>query len=253
MKVTAIKTDRIVAGKKSIYEVLDDHLPGPKEGSVVVITSKIVGLCENRVVPIGSIDKEELIVKEADLYLPSKISQYGYHFTFIKNTLVSASGIDESNSGGDYYVLWPKDPQGAANAIRKYLLKKYGLKKLGVMITDSACVPARYGTLVLSIGHSGFLAMNNYIGEPDLFGRPFKVSRSNIAGGLAAAAGVVMGEGTERTPIVILEDLPFVEFQDRDPTKEELKSYYVPALKDDLYSPFLNSVEWQEGGHGEQS
>ncbi|HVX58515.1 MAG TPA: coenzyme F420-0:L-glutamate ligase [Candidatus Saccharimonadales bacterium] len=250
MKVTAVKTDKITAGQSTIYEILNRFLPELHEGSVVVITSKIVGLCENRVAPIGSIDKEELIMQEADLYLPSKISQYGYHFTYTKNTLVSASGIDESNSGGDYYVLWPKDPQGSANEIWKYLKEKTGLQKLGVMITDSACMPARYGTLVLSIGHCGFLAVNNYIGKPDLFGRPFKVSRSSVAGGLAAAAGIEMGEGTEQTPIVILEDIPYVNFQDRPPTQAELDDYYLPALEDDLFSPFLNSIEWQEGGHG---
>lgn len=249
MIVNPIKTNKVLPGEQTIFEILDKHLPKLKDKSIVAITSKIVGLCENRVVPIGSVDKEKLILEEADLYLPAEIGQYGYHFTFTRNTLVSASGIDESNANGNY-VLWPSDLQKSVNEIRDYLIKRDRVKDLGVMITDSACLPARYGTLVIPLRHSGFLAVNNYIGTPDLFGKPFKVSRSSVAGGLAAAAGIEMGEGTEQTPIVVIEDVPFVEFQDRNPTQAELDDYYLPALKDDLFSPFLNQVEWQEGGHG---
>lgn len=250
MNIVPVKTEKITAGSISINDLLDKYVKKLENGDIIAITSKVVALCENRVVAKDSVDKEELIVREADYYLPSKISQYGYHFTFTKRTLVSASGIDESNSGGDWYVLWPKDPQASANTIREYLKHKFGLKKLGVIITDSACMPARYGTLVIPIGHSGFLAVNNYIGQPDLFGRPFKVSRSSVAGGLAAGAGLVMGEGTEQTPIVVIKDIPFVQFQDRNPTQAELDDFYLKAFEDDLFSPFLNNVEWKKGGGG---
>ena len=247
MIVKAIKTERVRAGSQPLTELLNKSIDRLSERSIVVITSKVVSLCENRVVPIGSMDKEELIKQEADYYLPATISSYGYHFTFTHNTLISSSGIDESN-GDDNYVLWPKKPQVSANKIRKYLKDRFQLTELGVMITDSSCLPARYGTLVIPISHSGFLAINDYRGQPDLFGRPFEVSQAAVAGGLAAAAGVVMGEGTEQTPIAVIEDLPFVQFQDRDPTKEELEKYYIPPFKDDLFSPFLNSQKWQKGG-----
>ncbi len=161
--------------------------------------------------------------------------------------MISASGIDESN-GDDNYILWPEDPQRSANEIRHYLSERFGLKKVGVMITDSSVYPLRYGTLVIPIAHSGFVASNDYRGQPDLFDRPFEVSISSLAGGLAAAAGVVMGEGTEQTPIAVIEDLPFIEFQDRDPTQKELDDFYIPILKDDLFAPFLGSVKWQKGG-----
>jgi len=55
-----------------------------------------------------------------------------------------------------------------------------------------------------------------------------------------------MGEGTEQTPIVIMEDLPFVQFQDQNPTKTELENFYIAIAKDDLFAPFLNSVPWQK-------
>ena len=55
-----------------------------------------------------------------------------------------------------------------------------------------------------------------------------------------------MGEGTERTPICVIEDVPFVEFQRRDPSLEELADLRIPP-EDDLFAPFLNAVPWTNG------
>jgi putative folate metabolism gamma-glutamate ligase len=246
MIVKAIKTDKIFPSMQTIFEVLDKNLPQVEEGSVVAITSKIVALCEGRVVPMNESTKEKLIEEESDYYLPASASKYGYRFTVKQNTLISLAGIDESNSG-DNYVLWPKDSQDTANHIRKYLKKKTNLKNIGVIITDSTCMPMRWGTVGLALGYSGFKALNDYIGKPDLFNRPFQVSRAGIANGLAGTAVLAMGEGTEQTPIVVMEDLPFVEFQDHDPSKEELELFYMKNKNDDLFAPFFNAVSWQKG------
>jgi F420-0:gamma-glutamyl ligase len=208
----------------------------------VVITSKIVSLCENRVLPIGQYSKEELVKKEADQYVPF-VNKYGFHFTISKNTLIPAAGIDESNSD-DNYVLWPINAQKTANNIRDYLVKKSKHKNIGVVITDSTCMPLRRGTTGIYLAHSGFKALNNYVGKPDLFGRPFTVSQSNVASGLAATAVLCMGEGAEQTPICFIYDAPFVQFQDRNPTKRELNDLNIP-LDEDIFAPFLTAVEWK--------
>jgi F420-0:gamma-glutamyl ligase len=247
MIVRPIKTDKILPGKQDIYSILDKNITELKDGSVVVITSKIIALCENRVVPIGQVDKEELIKRESDYFLPATVSKYGYHFTITRNTLISVAGIDESNSGGDYYVLWPVDSQKSANDIRHYLMNKLGLKKLGVVVTDSTSMPMRRGTLGIPIGYSGFKSTNNYVGTPDLFGRDFTVSHGGVAIGLAAAGVLAMGEGTEQTPIAVIEDFPLVQFQEQDPTAEELAEFYI-SPSEDLYAPFIGKADWQKGG-----
>jgi F420-0:gamma-glutamyl ligase len=68
-----------------------------------------------------------------------------------------------------------------------------------------------------------------------------------VALGLAAAAVLAMGEGTEQTPIAIITDVSFVKFQQRDPTKEELEYFYIKNKEEDLFAPFLNAVKWQKG------
>lgn len=247
MIVRPIKTDKILPGKQDIFAVLDKAITQLDEESVVVITSKILALCEGRVESTEGTDKEALIKRESDYYLPASISRYGYHFTLTRNTLISVAGIDESNSGGDYYVLWPKDPQKSANDIRRYLTDKFKLHKLGVIVSDSTSLPMRRGTLGIPIGYSGFKATNNYVGTPDLFGRDFTVSHGGVAIGLAAAGVLAMGEGTEQTPIAVVSDFPLVHFQNEDPTAEELAELYIDP-KEDLYEPFIGKADWQKGG-----
>jgi F420-0:gamma-glutamyl ligase len=246
MVVTPIRTARISSGEQTIFELLDLYLPKLEEGGVVAITSKIIALCEGRVVPLAQIEKKDLAQQEADYYLPDAQAKHGYSFTITKNTLIPMAGIDESNGAG-HYVLWPDDPQKTANQIREYLSQKYKLREVGVIITDSTCIPLRWGVVGIALAYSGFRAINDYTKKKDLFGRPFEVSQAGVAVGLAAAAVLAMGEGTEQTPIALITDIPFVKFQQRNPTKAELELFYIKDKDDDLFAPFLNAVEWQKG------
>ncbi|MFH1827347.1 MAG: coenzyme F420-0:L-glutamate ligase [bacterium] len=107
-------------------------------------------------------------------------------------------------------------------------------------------VPLRWGMLGVAISHSGFLAIKNYIGTLDLFGKTLEVSTSNIADALATTAVLIMGEGSEQIPIVIMENLNFVEFKDSNPDKTELSKLHV-GLKDPMYAPFFKRVNWKKG------
>jgi F420-0:gamma-glutamyl ligase len=56
----------------------------------------------------------------------------------------------------------------------------------------------------------------------------------------------MMGEGDEQTPLALLEDLPFVKFQQRNPTDEEIASLRI-AREDDIFWPFLRNGSWHKG------
>ena len=249
MKLTAIKTHKITKKDTDLFLVLDKYLPKLTEGSIVAITSKIVAICEGRVVDPKGIDKDELVKQEAEVYLPRSMSKYNFLLTLKHNMIIASAGIDESNANG-LYVLWPKDPQGAANRIRKYLQEKFHVKNVGVVITDSRTSPLRWGVTGISLAHSGFSSLNNYIGKKDIFKNPLKVTMANVADGLAAASVLVMGEGAEQTPLAVVEDLPFITFQGRNPTVKELKQLRI-ELKDDIYGPMLTGVKWRKGKSGQ--
>lgn len=245
MIITPIKTPRVHSGSITLHDLIDDALTEVHGGSILVVSSKVAALCEGRTVPVATADRETLIAREADYYLPPGESAYGHHFTIIRGTLVGSAGIDESNGDGNY-VLWPADPQKTANALRAHLAARFGLQNVGVIIVDSTSQPFRLGAVGIDIAHSGFEAVHSYVGEKDLFDRPYKVERANVASGLAAAATVAMGEGAEQTPLCLLTDLPFVRFQDHDPTPEELATSRLD-MTSDLFEPFWRGVDWQTG------
>lgn len=245
MKATAVKTDKIIPLQdKDIFEILDKNIPTLKERSVVAVTSKIVAIAEGRVVKIGTIDKQDLIKRESKFFIPLKKNKYEVSITIKDHFLVASAGVDESNGDG-YYVLWPKDSQKSANLIREHLSKKFGLKELGVVITDSVTTPLRWGVRGFAIAHSGFEALNDYIGSEDLFNHHLKYTKVNVMDGLAGAAVLVMGEGNEQTPIAVVEELPFVNFQNRNPTEEELNGLRI-ELKDDLYFPLMEKAPFEK-------
>lgn len=247
MKVRAIKTHKITQEDVDIFAVIDAYIKKIPEGSIVAVTSKIVSLCEGRTLPLEESKKNSIIIKEAEWYLPRSSSKYNVLLTIKNGTMIFSSGVDESNSGG-VFVLWPKDSQKSANIIRKHLISKHHRKNIGVIITDTASVPLRWGQRgVFVLAHSGFSALNSYIGKPDIFGRPFKMTSAAVADALGTAAVLVMGEGAEQTPLAVIEDVPFVRFQQRNPTKKELQKLRMP-LEDDLYAPLLRAVKWRKGG-----
>lgn len=244
MIIKTVKTPVVHAGKISLEELIDQSVESIEDGSILVITSKIVSLCAGKVVP-NTANKDDLVKQNSTYYLDRATSDFGLSFTIAHNTLIPSAGIDESN-GDDQYILWLDDFQAVANQVREHLAKKHSLKNFGVIITDSTCTPMRRGTVGISLAHSGFLAVKDYIGKPDLFGRPFKVSLSNLAGGLASGAVAMMGEGTESTPLALISDLPFIEFQSRNPSNDELALIRIDK-DEDLFAPFLNAVDWRRG------
>lgn len=244
MNVKIVKTHKIRPGGESIEEILDKYITDLKENSIVAIASKIISICQGRVVKNTTVsDKNKIIEKEADLFIPpDPNSQYDFYLTIKNNILIPNSGVDESNADGNL-ILWPENPQQTANKIRAHLIKKFNLKNVGVLIVDSKTTPLRSGVTGVSLAHSGFLALNDYIGTPDIFGRKLEVTKVNIADALAAAAVLQMGEGAEQTPLAIIDDLQFVSFQNQNPTREELEEFKI-SINNDIYGPILKSVQW---------
>jgi len=242
MKITPIKTPKVKIDC-DILDVIESSLPKIKDNSIISVTSKIVSICEGSIVPLDTIEKKDLVYREADLYLPKEKNKYGTILTIKNDIMIPTSGIDESNGDG-FYILWPKDAYESANKIRKYFKEKYNLKNFGVIITDSKTTPLRLGTTGIAIGYSGFKPLNNYIGKRDIFGKKMKITKANIMDGLAVASVLVMGEGSEQTPLALIEEVPFVTFSDKNPSKKEINSLRI-KLENDLYGELLTSVDWE--------
>lgn len=246
MKASAIRTRRVTSGACTIFELLDEALTALPERSVLVVSSKIVSLCEGSTVPVEGTDLQKLVRDEAEWYMPQAKAQHGYTFTIAHDMLTPNSGIDESNADRRY-VLWPLHPQASANAIRKYLVARFKLKEVAVVIADSNFLPMRWGAIGLALAYSGIDPVRRYYDTVDLFGRPLRLSRSNIVDSLATTATLIMGEGNEQTPLAVIEDIPNVVFVPRDPSTKEIAARHTPP-SEDSFGPLLTSVKWKHGG-----
>ncbi|MEK7096546.1 MAG: coenzyme F420-0:L-glutamate ligase [Patescibacteria group bacterium] len=244
MRIKSIRTKKIQPNEK-ITEVLDEYLKKFADSSILAITSKLVSTCENNIIPKKDVEKEELIYREADYYLPIK-NDYGMTLTVKNNILIPTAGIDESNVSGGY-ILWPENPQKSANEIRKYLIKRFGVGRVGVIITDSRTSPMRTGVTGVAIAHSGFKALKDYIGKPDMYGVKLGFTKSNIIDGLAGVSVLVMGEGNEQTPLVVIDEIDCVQFTKGNPSKKELEELKID-IKNDIYGELLQNDKWCKGG-----
>jgi F420-0:gamma-glutamyl ligase len=244
MHIQALKTDKVRPGKESLVTFLDHSLQRFRERSILAITSKIVALCEGRFVSKEAGLRESIIEGESDYYLPKSESSYGIPIAIRDNAFIARAGIDGSNTDGVYSLL-PADSYGTARQIRTYLIQRFSVKNIGVIITDSHSTPLRRGVTGVAIGWSGFIGLKEYKDTPDIFGHRF-TTHTDVVDALATSAVLAMGEGAEQTPLALIEDIPFVEFAADSPTPIEL-SFFKPSLETDLFAPLMNYQKLQKG------
>ena len=210
-----------------------DQAGGLHNGDILAITSKVVSLHQGRVVPINQVlDKDQLIIEQAESYLPRHFVPHNYALLTIHNHLIAPSaGIDESNAQ-EYYILLPDNPGQLARDWYQQLRQRYNLQQLGIIITDSRSTPMRRGVIGVGLAFAGFQPLRDYRGQPDLFGRPMKISQTNIVDSLAVAAVYAMGECCEQTPIAIIRGATGLQFTDSDCADQLWLN-----SQDDIYQP----------------
>lgn len=254
MIVQAYKTPLVHNGA-NLEKVITDAIPSLPERSILVIASKLFATCEGRfVAKKGGTEaeqrrhKHELVKQEAEFYTDPQSSKYDIMMTLKGNAIWANAGIDESNADGQFLLL-PIDPQASVNHIWHSLRQHYGVKELGITMSDSRSQPLNWGVIGHALAHCGFEPLKSYIGKPDLFGRLMKMEQVNVMQAVTVAGVWEMGEGDESQPVALVTELPKVVFQDHSPTTEELANLKI-QLKDDVFAPIIEHAPWLKGGSG---
>ncbi|WP_456468313.1 coenzyme F420-0:L-glutamate ligase [Archaeoglobus sp.] len=190
------------------------------DGDVVVVCSTVVSKAEGRVkkfedyIPsqkaleiAKKVDKPpefiQAVIEESDEIL------FDYPFLLVKakfgNICVNA-GVDASNVEEGKIILPPVNPDESARRLRERFRELTG-RDVGVIITDTNGRCFRKGVVGFAIGISGVKAMKDWIGQKDLYGRELEVTVECVADEIAAFANLLMGEGGDGIPAVILRGL----------------------------------------------
>ena len=225
MLIKPIKT-RIFRENEDFVAFITSYIKHLSEESIVVITSKIVALSEGRTAEyISRENKIKLIKKESKKTIITPWCVIGLK----DGEWCASAGIDESNAGGKL-ILLPKNSFKSAQKIRNILRKKFKIKKLGVILTDSRSLPLRSGVMGVAVGYAGIEPRHSYIGEADIFGKILNFTRTNVIDSLAASAVMLMGEADEQMPLTVITKSP-AKFTNRTFTRHEM---IIPP-KDDFY------------------
>jgi coenzyme F420-0:L-glutamate ligase/coenzyme F420-1:gamma-L-glutamate ligase len=194
-----------------------------QNGDIVVVAQKIVSKAENRLVRMSDIEPSqraidianeinkdpamvELVLRESKTVIAT-----GNNVLIVEDKrgfILANAGIDRSNieNSDELALLLPEDSNASADKLRQQLNQQLNLK-LGVVITDSVGRPFRLGTVGMAIGSAGVEALQNLRGNRDMYGRELMVAEHAVADAVAATAELLMGEGAEALPIVVLRGL----------------------------------------------
>lgn len=194
----------------------------PQDGDIVVFAQKVVSKAEGRTVALDDVapgpeavalsdetGKDprvvELILRESSEILRKRD---GLIIARHRNGCVAANAcIDLSNAGGtDIAVLLPVDADRSAETISGNILAQSGVR-VGVIVNDSLGRAWRMGTTGTAIGSFGLSALQDRRGAPDRAGDVLQSSEIAIADEAAAAASLLMGQGDEGLPIVVIRGL----------------------------------------------
>jgi coenzyme F420-0:L-glutamate ligase / coenzyme F420-1:gamma-L-glutamate ligase len=187
-----VVAQKVVSKAEDRYTSLDTVTVSPRAAELAAVTRK-----DARLVELILSESVEVLRAKPDVLIVRH--RLGY--------VMANAGIDRSNvAGKDRVLLLPLDPDGSAAALRSAIMERNGLE-IGVIICDSFGRPWRKGVTNVALGAAGVPALIDRRGEPDRQGRKLEVTEVALADQLASAAGLLMGEGAESRPAVLISGL----------------------------------------------
>lgn len=205
-------------------------------GDVLVVAQKIISKSENRYRDLQTVtssakaqelaaltDKDprlvELVLQESTAVVsacPGVLIVRHHSGCVMANAGIDASNLnpelsDVSGSSASTFaepvLLLPEDADVSASKLQHSIFECSGAS-IGVVIADSFGRPWRNGVTNVAIGTVGVSALLDRRNEPDRAGRSLQVTEVAVGDLLASAAGLLMGEGAEGIPAVLIRGLP---------------------------------------------
>jgi coenzyme F420-0:L-glutamate ligase / coenzyme F420-1:gamma-L-glutamate ligase len=131
-----------------------------------------------------------------------------------RHGLVCANaGVDQSNSAPGQVVLLPEDPDASARAIRAGLAAAHGVRP-AVVVSDSFGRAWRLGEVDVALGAAGLVALEDWTGRADAFGRELRVTTIAVADQVAAAADLARRKDSAEPAVLVRGLEPYVTDED---------------------------------------
>jgi coenzyme F420-0:L-glutamate ligase/coenzyme F420-1:gamma-L-glutamate ligase len=230
MRLYPVQTPIVKPGDNLVEVVLESlraQQLSLEDNDVLALASKIVSYSQGRLVKLSEVRpsaKAKKLAKEhslepefAELLLREAEKVYGgvekAVLTLKDSILTANAGMDSKNAPLGSVVLWPENLLEWLKDFRDEIGCKT-CRRVAVVVVDSGLIPLRIGTIGLALAVAGFNPIREWRGKQDLYGRTIVITRHAVADDLASAAHLLMGEASEKTPVVLIRDAP-VDFDDQ--------------------------------------
>tara|TARA_B100000768_G_scaffold181164_1_gene203132 strand:- start:1585 stop:2346 length:762 start_codon:yes stop_codon:yes gene_type:complete len=216
-----------------------------EDGDVIIIAQKVVSKSENRyqnindVIPTNEAIKLGQELKRDPGFMQIILDESSKIISTDKNVILVEhklgfininAGLDRSNidQKKNNVLLLPKDPSKSANNLQIDIAKET-TKSISVIITDSMTRPYRSGVTNFALASSNIQSLIDLKGEEDIYGNILKSTEIAIADELSAAAGILMGQGNDAKPVIIIKGF------DRNKYSKNDAFDLIVNEEDDLY------------------
>ena len=225
LKLIALKDFPLIEPNDDLVSIINksinDNGIDIESGDVVVVAQKIISKCENRYVELKNIQpsKEATDLAKTLNRDPAFIQIIQNESKKIistdKNVIIVEhklgfininAGIDRSNilQNDDVVLLLPQNPSESAKDLQSAISANFQ-RDISLIVTDSMTRPFRSGVTNFALASANIPSLIDLKGDSDIYGNILQSTEIAIADELAAAAGLLMGQGSEKQPVVIIK------------------------------------------------
>lgn len=197
------------------------HGPDPLDGDVLVVSAKLWSKALDLRAPAAQ--QAAHVLAQSRRVVSERATPRGITRVVesLSGPVLVAAGIDRSNTGqspdGEEQILWlPPDPDLLAAQLRSRLAARWGLRRLGVVLTDTAGRPWRHGQSDFALGAAGLRTLLDLRGGTDADGRTLRVTATAVADELASAADLVRPKDAA-VAAALLRGVADLTIEDTDP------------------------------------
>jgi coenzyme F420-0:L-glutamate ligase/coenzyme F420-1:gamma-L-glutamate ligase len=176
------------------------------EGDVVVVSSKIA----SKALGLVASDRESAVAAATVRVVAERATPDGRVTRVVESAsgpVMAAAGVDASNTGwSDGVLLLPADPDGVCASLLAALQRDFGVRRLGIVLSDTSGRPWREGQVDFALGAAGLSVLDDLRGAVDADGRPLAVTARAVADEVAAAADLVKGK-VDAVPVALVRGI----------------------------------------------
>ena len=224
LKLIALKDFPLIEPNDDLASIINKSINNNgidiESGDVVVVAQKIISKCENRYVELKNIQPSKQATDLAKTlnrdpaFIQIIQNESKKIISTDKNVIIVEhklgfininAGIDRSNilQNDDVVLLLPENPSKSAKDLQSAISANFQ-RDIALIVTDSMTRPFRSGVSNFALASANIPSLIDLKGDPDIYGNILQSTEIAIADELAAAAGLLMGQGSEKQPVVII-------------------------------------------------